>query len=94
MEGEDEELEEDDPVRVSVDKNLRIKAGEVSSGGEGMSANFHALPTVDSDAVVGRGGVLRPSVKGVEVGVPSRELVGSATYPSSPSRLCTSSIPW
>jgi hypothetical protein len=52
MEGEVEELEEEDPLRVSVDKNLRIKAGEVSSGGEGMSANFHALPTVDAAAVV------------------------------------------
>ena len=93
MEGEEEE-EDGDPVRASVDKNLRIKAGEVSSGGAGMSANRHALPTVDVGAVAVVILLGPPSPEGVvEVGDPSRELVGSATYPCSPSRLCTPSIP-
>lgn len=93
MEGEEEE-EDDDPVRASVDKNLRIKAGEVSRGGAGMRANRHALPTIDAGAVVVTVLLGPPSAEGVvEVGDPSRELVGSATYPCSPSRLCTLSIP-
>lgn len=93
MEGEEEE-EDDDPVRASVERNLRIKAGEVSSGGAGMSADRHALPTVDVGAVAVVNLLGPPSPEGVvEVGDPSRELVGSATYPYSPSRLCTPSIP-
>lgn len=79
MEGE-EEGEDDDPLRASVDKNLRIKAGDVSSGGAGMSANRHALPTDDVDAVAVVVLLSPPSAEGVEeVGVPSKELVGSAT---------------